>query len=87
MKSKKRPMRRRAKPAKAKAVAKRPVAGQLPKRLEEALQREAEALEQQAATSDILRVISSSPTDVRPVFEAIIASAVRLCDATFGVVY
>jgi GAF domain-containing protein len=39
------------------------------------------------ATSEILRVISSSPTDVQPVFEAIIANAVRLCDATFGVVY
>ncbi len=80
-------MRRRAKSAKAKAQAKPPVAGQRPKRLEEALQREAEALEQQAATSEILRVISRSKTDVLPVFEAIIASAIRLCDATFGGVF
>src|SRR5438034_8278141 len=39
------------------------------------------------ATGEILRVISSSPTDVQPVFEAIMASAIRLCDATFGGVF
>ncbi|MFQ5520886.1 MAG: GAF domain-containing protein, partial [Candidatus Methylomirabilia bacterium] len=45
-----------------------------------------EALEQQTATSEILRVISSSPTDVQPVFDAIIDSAVRLCDGVWGLV-
>jgi GAF domain-containing protein len=45
-----------------------------------------EALEQQMATGDILRVISSCPTDAQPVFEAITQSAMRLCDGTMSVV-
>jgi GAF domain-containing protein/anti-sigma regulatory factor (Ser/Thr protein kinase) len=46
-----------------------------------------EALEQQIATSDVLRIISHSPTDAQPVFDAIIGSAVRMCDARFGAVF
>src|SRR5262249_39818370 len=45
-----------------------------------------EALEQQTATSEILRVISQSPTDVQPVFEAIAESALHLCDSSNSVV-
>ena len=46
-----------------------------------------ESLEQQTATSEILSVISSSPTDIQPVFNTIVANAVRLCNARMGAVY
>ena len=46
-----------------------------------------ESLEQQTATSEILGVIASSPTDIQPVLNAVAANAARLCDATNAQIY
>jgi signal transduction histidine kinase len=59
----------------------------LERKVEERTHELTESLERQTATGEILRVISSSPTDTQPVFDAILDSATRLCSARHGILF
>jgi signal transduction histidine kinase len=82
-------MRQRPKPEKSKVQV--PVAPKSPRdedaRVRDLEKRLAEALAREVTTSEILRVISQSQTDLQPVFEVIVRSAAQLCDATFAVMH
>jgi hypothetical protein len=78
--------RRTLRPKARKALTAHVPAADLQEQLDRRTRELDEALQQQTATSEVLSIIRRSPANAQPVFDAIVQSAARLCNAIFSVV-
>src|SRR5262249_32641408 len=79
--------RRQSRPKARKARTARGSTDHSPEQFDRLKRERDEALEQLAATSEVLQVISSTPGDLEPVFQSMLENAVRICEAKFGTLY